>query len=46
MLVIGSYILPIINQVFGNKTYDLNVSNHFDFKYNVISFEDSIKKSL
>ena len=46
IIILGSYILPIINQVFGNKTYDLNVSNHFDFKYNVISFEDSIKKSL
>lgn len=46
IIVLASYILPIINQVFGNKTYDLNVSNHFNFKYNVISFEDSIKKSL
>lgn len=46
MLSICTYICPVINQVFGNKTYDLNISNHFDFKYNVVGFEDSVKESL
>lgn len=42
-IYLASGVFPTIKQVFGNKTYDLSISNHFDFKYNVVSFEDSIK---
>lgn len=46
ILCVCTHICPVVNQVFGNKTYDLKISNHFDFKYNIVGFEDSVKESL
>jgi nucleoside-diphosphate-sugar epimerase len=51
-----SFLNPIIllltkkskyfRKIYGNKTYDMNVSIYEKFKYHVISTNDSIKKSL
>lgn len=34
-----------IRRGFGNDNYDLSLSNYFDNKYNVVSFEESIKRT-
>lgn len=34
--------ISIIRKAFGNITYDMNISNHFDGKYRVVSYEESI----
>ncbi|MDY0277443.1 MAG: hypothetical protein RBQ97_05120, partial [Acholeplasma sp.] len=36
----------IFRKIFGNKTYDLSLSNYSLFNYNIVSVEESIKKSL
>ncbi len=33
-----------IRKAFGNIAYDMNMSNHFDGKYRVVSYEESIKR--
>lgn len=33
----------IVNKMFGNLTYDLSISNYFDYKYALVDFPDSIK---
>lgn len=43
LLIIGKKV-GIVNKVFGNEGYELRLSNHFDGKYRVISYEESIKK--
>nr|WP_295305748.1 NAD-dependent epimerase/dehydratase family protein [uncultured Blautia sp.] len=34
----------IVRKVFGNEGFDLELSNHFEGKYRVISYEESIRK--
>lgn len=34
--------ISIIRKAFGSITYDMNISNHFDGKYRVVSYEESI----
>lgn len=41
-----SRYLGIINKVLGNKIYDKKISDDFDYKYCVVDFEESIRKSL
>ena len=35
-----------INKIYGNNIYDLSISEHFDFKYAVYDFEESICDSI
>lgn len=34
----------IVSKVFGNEGYDMNLSNHFDDKYRVVSYEESVER--
>lgn len=34
----------IVSKVFGNEGYDMNLSNHFDGKYRVVSYEESVDR--
>ena len=34
----------IVNKVFGNEGYDLEVSNHFNGAYRVVNYEESIRR--
>lgn len=43
LLTVGKRI-RIINKVFGNEGYDFGLSTHFDGKYRVVSYEESIKR--
>lgn len=43
LLTVGKKF-SIVNKVFGNEGYDLNLSNHFDGKYRVVSYEESISR--
>lgn len=45
LLKLLSKKVKIIDKAFGNLTYDMSISNHYDFKYCVVDFEESIKKS-
>ena len=36
--------LAFIHKAFGSITYDMSISNHFDGKYRVVSYEESIKR--
>ena len=36
--------LGFINKAFGSIAYDMNMSNHFDGKYRVVSYEESIRR--
>jgi len=36
--------LGFIHKAFGSITYDMSMSNHFDGKYRVVSYEESIKR--
>lgn len=36
--------LAFIHKAFGSITYDMNISNHFDGRYRVVSYEDSINR--
>lgn len=36
--------LSFIQKAFGNITYDMSISNHFDGKYRVVSYEESIER--
>ena len=36
--------LAFIHKAFGSITYDMNISNHFDGKYRVVSYEESIRR--
>lgn len=38
--------IGFINKVFGNKTYDKSLSNAFNNKYNIYTYEDSLKRTL
>lgn len=38
--------IDIINKVLGNKIYDKRISDDFDYKYCVVDFEESIRKSI
>ncbi|MBN3489968.1 NAD-dependent epimerase/dehydratase family protein [Acholeplasma equirhinis] len=38
------FFIPFINKVFGNKTYNLEISN-YDFNYRVVKTEQSIRMS-
>lgn len=41
-----SKYIGTINKVLGNKIYDKRISNHFEYKYCVVDFEESIRKSI
>lgn len=34
----------LVSKVFGNEGYDMELSNHFNGKYRVVSYEESIKR--
>ncbi len=34
-----------LNRAFADDCYNISLSNHFDFKYNIISFKESIQKT-
>lgn len=34
----------IVSKVFGNEVYDRGLSNHFDGKYRVVSYEESVER--
>ena len=36
--------IVIIQKAFGSITYDMNISNHFEGKYRVVSYEESIAR--
>nr|WP_320039519.1 NAD-dependent epimerase/dehydratase family protein [uncultured Bacteroides sp.] len=36
--------LCFIHKAFGNIAYDMSISNHFDGKYRVVSYEESIRR--
>ena len=36
--------LAFIHKAFGSITYDMSISNHFDGKYRVVNYEESIKR--
>lgn len=36
--------LGFIHKAFGSIAYDMNISNHFDGRYRVVSYEESIKR--
>ena len=36
--------LAFIHKAFGSITYDMSISNHFDGKYRVVSYEESISR--
>lgn len=36
--------LAFIHKAFGSITYDMSISNHFDGKYRVVSYEESIRR--
>ncbi|WP_085506177.1 NAD-dependent epimerase/dehydratase family protein [Thalassobacillus devorans] len=35
-----------INKVFGNKVYDITISNHFDWEYEKVELKESIKRTI
>ena len=39
----GRNTFPIVNKIFGNLTYDKNLSQHYDWEYCKVGFEDSIE---
>lgn len=43
LLTIGKRI-SIVNKVFGNEGYALQLSNHFEGRYRVVSYEESIRR--
>lgn len=43
LLTIGKKV-GIVNKVFGNEGYESRLSNHFDGRYRVVSYEESIKR--
>ena len=43
LLTLGKRI-GLVKKVFGNEVYDMYLSNHFDGKYRVVSYEESIKR--
>lgn len=43
LIFLGNKI-RIISKVFGNEAYDLKISNHFEGRYRVVSYEESIKR--
>ena len=36
--------LAFIHKAFGSITYDMSISNHFDGKYRIVSYEESIRR--
>ena len=34
----------LVSKVFGNEGFDMKVSNHFDGKYRVVSYEESVDR--
>lgn len=44
LLVISGKKIRFIKKVFGNEGYDLKISTHFNGKYRVVSYEESIKR--
>lgn len=44
-IAIGNRVARKIHRAFGNDNYDISLSNYFDFKYCVVSFEESVKRT-
>lgn len=44
MLLSKSKRLGFIHKAFGSIAYDMNLSNHFEGKYRVVSYEESIRR--
>ena len=45
LIIIAKPIVSAVNKMFGNLTYDKTMSQ-YDFDYNVVNFEESIKRSV
>ena len=45
LIIIAKPIVRAVNKMFGNLTYDKTMSQ-YDFDYNVVNFEESIKRSV
>ena len=43
LLTLGKRI-GLVKKVFGNEVYDMYLSNHFDGKYRVVSYEESVDR--
>ena len=43
---LGIKLIRFVQRAFDDDAYDLSLSNDFDGKYNVVSFEESIKRSV
>jgi len=43
LLRAGRNTFPIVNKIFGNLTYDKNLSQHYDWNYCKVGFEESIE---
>lgn len=44
-LYLGSKFVGMINKVFGSMAYEKELSNHWDYAYCVVDFEESIKRT-
>lgn len=44
-LYLGSRFVGVINKVFGSMAYEKELSNHWDYAYCVVDFEESIKRT-
>lgn len=36
--------MAFVRKAFGNLTYDMSISNHFEGKYRIVNYEDSVKR--
>jgi nucleoside-diphosphate-sugar epimerase len=43
LLRAGKNMFPIVNKIFGNLTYNKNLSQHYDWNYCKVGFEESIE---
>ena len=43
---LGIKLIRFVQRAFDDDAYDLSLSNDFNGKYNVVSFEESIKRSV
>lgn len=43
--LVSLFKFSLIDKVFSSLIYDLSISNTFDFKYNVVNFDESISKT-
>ena len=43
LMRMGKNIFPVVNKIFGNLTYNKNLSQHYDWNYCKVGFEESIE---